>query len=507
MYYLIISLFCIFSLHSVEPSDQKIKTIYASLDPTSLAQHLSFYELYRNRPIGQQALKDAWQILAGKQIALSQHGQSIPFSVSVIDALIALVNKQNSQLPVLDDNDLIEIEKFSKRLNHNKIKGHSALTEEEVIQLNPDDIDLARGLFLSEMGPDVRRIRTYEALLDIMALQILARLPDNADPAEKIRQINTLIFDEMGFRFPPKSIHCQDIDLYSHLPSVLDSHRGVCLGVSVVYICIAQRLGLKMEMITPPGHIYVRYCDANQIINVETTARGIHLDSEHYLGIDTHSLQQRNVKEVIGLVHFNQAAVYWQQEDHEKARQAYLRAEPYLKHDCLLKELMGYTCLLSGRKEEGERLLWEVKDYVPDYAITKSTAAEDYFNGHADAESIKLIFARTEDQRSALVAQKNTLEAALKKFPLFRNGIIQLAMTWIKLHRYGEALEVLKKYDAIQSDDPEVNYYLAVLYEMRSDYPNAWHHLRQAEKIVHSKNHYPKTLKEFRRELLEECPE
>ena len=53
------------------------------------------------------------------------------------------------------------------------------------MKLAPEEIDLAHGLFLSEMGQNYPRIRTYEALLDIMALQILVRLPENATPEEK----------------------------------------------------------------------------------------------------------------------------------------------------------------------------------------------------------------------------------------------------------------------------------------------------------------------------------
>ena len=74
------------------------------------------------------------------------------------------------------------------------------------------------------------------------------------------------------FRFPPHSLYAKDIDVYTFLPSVLDSRRGVCLGVSILYLCLAQRLDLPLEAMTPPGHIYVRY---GEDLNIETTARGI----------------------------------------------------------------------------------------------------------------------------------------------------------------------------------------------------------------------------------------
>jgi hypothetical protein len=505
---LILLTFCSLNLCAHEPSDQKLQTLYNSLNPTSLSQHLAFYELYPHKPLGQRALNDAWQILGGKQFSPHFTNHPLAISDSVIRALIALINKQQDQeLKILDEKDLNEIDLFAKELSHKKLKGHYALSEEEVFQLAPEEIDLARGLFLSEMGPNYPRIRTYEALLDIMALQIVARLPQNASPEEKIREISFLVFEEMGFRFPPQSVFSQDLDIYSFLPSVLDSHRGVCLGVSILYICLAQRLDLKLEIITPPGHIYVRYRDRNKTINIETTARGIHLDSEHYLSIDTCSLQHRNIKETIGLAHFNHASIFWQQNNYEKAKQAYLRAQPYLKNDCLLKELLGYTYLLTENQIEGEKLLLEIKDHIPDYAITKSDIAEDYFNHQLDIECIKILFSKPEETRSSILTHKDKLEDAVKRFPKFRSGIIQIALSWIKLHRYGEALDTLKYYFALHRDDPEVNYYLAALYGVRCDYAQAWKHLRLAETIVHAQNHYPKALKEFRRELLKECPE
>ena len=197
-------------------------------------------------------------------------------------------------------------------------------------------------------------MQSYEAMIDLMALQILAKLPEKATPEIKIRAMNRFIFEEMGYRFPPHSIWAEDVDVYTFLPSVLDSRRGVCLGVSILYICLAQRLGINLEMITPPGHIYVRYNDGNKIINIETTARGINLESDTYLGIETRSLQQRNIKEVIGLAHFNQAAVFWHQNEYEKVLNSYRKAQPYLPNDLLLTEFIKSTRSLSVIKKKGK---------------------------------------------------------------------------------------------------------------------------------------------------------
>ena len=130
------------------------------------------------------------------------------------------------------------------------------------------------------MGSDEeawRKIRSYEAILDLMAMQVRARLGTTFRPEEVVKELNRYVFAEQEFRFPPHSTYAKDIDLYSFLPSVIETRRGVCLGVSILYLCLGQRLGVPLEIITPPGHIYVRYNDGTTITNIETTARGVHI--------------------------------------------------------------------------------------------------------------------------------------------------------------------------------------------------------------------------------------
>lgn len=506
-----LSILCYFSLpcQAIEPSQGKLKTLYNSLDPRSVAQHLAFYELYAQYPIGQQALTDAWQLLLGTSTTSPQvQAQTIPLSSSVIDSLVTLVNKpMDQETSLIKEEDLKTLLTLSQRLHHHTLKGHEVWSESEVLTLPLHEIDVARGLFLSQFGTDRIRIQSYEALIDLMALQILAKLSNNPTSEEKIIAINTFIFDEMGFRFPPHSLYAKDIDLYTFLPSVLDSRRGVCLGVSILYLCLAQRLALPIEMITPPGHIYVRYCSGEKVINIETTARGIHVDSEEYLSVNTRSLQKRTIKEVIGMAHFNQASVYWQNGDYKKALVAYQKAEPYMQDDPLLKELMGFILLLTGEQEKGDRLIREIKDITPDYALVKNTMAEDYLNGEIDAKGISVLFTKVDEDRQSILIKKAALEKTLEQYPRFRSGILSLAVTWLQLHRAGEALDLLERFQALDKSDPEVHYYLSVIYAQRRDYPKAWHHLREAEIIVKKYDYSPRTLKELRRELLSSSPE
>lgn len=506
-FFLLLCFSITFLLTAVEPSEKKIKALYNSLNPKSISQHLAFYEIYSTHPLGQQALRDASKLLSGGE-QWRYDNSTVDQSLSGFNAIIALINKATDQdPPSFNSNDLALIEKLSQRLSHHRLLGHKATTEEEVILLPIDEIDIARGIFLSQFGSNLAQVRLYEATIDLMALQILAQLPPQATPEIKIQVMNRFIFDEMHFRFPPHSEYAKDIDLYTFLPSVLDSHRGVCLGVSILYMCLAQRLDLPLEMITPPGHIYVRYHDGDKEINIETTARGVHVDSEEYLGINTRSLEQRNVKEVIGLAHVNQAAAFWRKDDYASALKAYQKATPYLPHDYLLKELKGYTYIALGEPEQGRFYLEQVKDFIPEHSIKKDSTPEDYLNGKVSSNGIKAIFKSVDEDRKSILEKKDFLEAVVKECPEFRSGLLQLAVTWLQLHRMGEALDILNRYHQLDAEDPEVNYYLTILYAQRFDYGRAWDHFHQLEKILHAKEYAPKLLKDVRRQLNQFSPE
>lgn len=495
--------------------ENKARVLYNSLNISSVSQHLAFYQLYPETSEGEKALKHVWYLLAPpeKKESQSQQTQALPDFFPATQAIINLVNKlSDEETQVLSDHELAAIDALAKHLPNRLLKGHRATSEKEVLALPPEEIDLARGLFLSKMGNDpeaLRKIRSYEAMIDLMALQILARIPMDASPEVKINEMNYFIFEEMGFRFPPHSLYAKDIDIYTFLPSVLDSRRGVCLGVSILYICLAQRLNLFLEMITPPGHIYVRHRDpdTNKIINIETTARGINMESEVYLSVSTRSLEQRDIKEVIGLAHFNEAAVYWQKEDHTGALQCYSEAKKYLPNDMLLKELMGYNYLIVGDTSKGWELLNQVKDHLPDHAVTKETLTEDLLNERVDATGIQALFMRVDENRKSILEKKAKIEEVLAKFPNFKTGYFALASIWLQLHRVGEALKVLEQYHILHPQDPTAEYYLAMIYADRLNYNKAWEHLQNAEAIVKTRNHNPKTLKELRKELNYFCPE
>ena len=183
-----------------------LQSLYTSLDPTSVAQHFAFYELYPDTLLGKTALRHAWDLL---------HGGQNPEMLPSIDLqpIIAFVNRlpDAENAPLLPEEQFKDHRKAGPTSEKPKLERIWNLGNQRTWNRSPaEEIDLARALFLSEMEqdtPDARlKVRSYEAHVDLMALQILARLSEKSTPKEKIRAINDYIFGEMRFRFPPHSL-------------------------------------------------------------------------------------------------------------------------------------------------------------------------------------------------------------------------------------------------------------------------------------------------------------
>ncbi len=500
-------LFLLLVVFSLEAAPKKVvasqeSSLLSSLDKNSVADHLALHKLYPDTPEGKEALRRAWKLLGGEQTPLALPPVEIGQMISLVTNS-GIKKEMHLTLPQIE-----AIEALSKNLAHTKLKGHRAKTRAEVLLLAPEEIDIARALLLFQFDDDElapQKVRAYEATIDLMALQIRARLKPESSAAEKIEQINHFIFHEMGFRFPPHSLYAKNIDAYTFLSSVLDSRRGVCLGVSILYMACAQRLDLKLESITPPGHIFLRYKNGDDLINIETTSRGIHMDSSLYLGLGTRELQVRNLKEVVGMAFVNEASVAWQNKDYLQSVALYEKAQPFLENDPLLNLLLGINYLFIDKKSEGKKLLKAVCGKTFPGEVAPDTIAEDFLRGKVDVEGIKRSFLHVEG-RDSILAKKMELEETLRRYPHFRMGLLQLSTCYLQLGRVREAQIPLQIYHKIDPTNPTVEYYLTLIALEQHDYNLAWKHLELTEKVTSKVDHHPAALKETHLTLLKLAP-
>ncbi|MCX5632717.1 MAG: tetratricopeptide repeat protein [Phycisphaerae bacterium] len=198
---------------------------------------------------------------------------------------------------------------------------------EKALQLNDDDIDLATAVLLvsKRWDPSIN-IDNYRGRIDEMAITVLDRLKGrspSANSRQTIEIINKLLFDELGFSPVDNADNPQDL----FLSSVLDSKKGYCLSLSILYLAIAERLELPVYGVVAPGHFFVRYADKNKPFNIETTQKGVSPPDEHYIKEfkipqdKPQAIYLRNLskKETIGCFFNNLANVYFDLNDIENA--------------------------------------------------------------------------------------------------------------------------------------------------------------------------------------------
>ncbi|OGN61980.1 MAG: hypothetical protein A3F40_03765 [Chlamydiae bacterium RIFCSPHIGHO2_12_FULL_27_8] len=491
----------------IEKNKKNIEKIFKTLDKKSALKNFAFYNLYPETKEGKLALKKAWEILGAEKV-------DNPHILPKIDInlMIDLVNKKSSIIPEdLTFEKLDFLSELGKNLKNRKLKGYNVWTLEEVRNLTVAEIDLSRALFLEDLGEAedaIYKIKYYEVILDLMTLQILAKLPDNFNDIDILNAMNEYIFHDLRFRYPPHSVDVAQIDKFTFLSSVMDSRRGVCLGVSTLYLVLSQRLGINLEIVTPPGHIFVRYKDSEgKITNIETTARGVNYPSEVYLGIDTKKLKMANIKEVVGHAFINQASLFWNKKDYETAINLYKKAKIYVINDNELNYFMGLNYLFLNKQEEAREILQNLKNYKDEYSTSKDTIIDDYLNNNTDAESIKKIFMSVDESRKSIIEKQKELSEVLKKYPKFRAGMMQLANTYLQLGREKEAFNILEKYFEIDREDPVLNYYLSAISFQRYDYLNSWKYFKNTKKILDKQNHNPHAMKELYNALKIKCPE
>lgn len=495
---------CVFAISSLLEAKKTPSTLFSPIDPLSLTQNMAFYELYPDTPEGEIAKERVWNILQISPIPLT----SLPsFN---LQALVSLISKQPfDPIEELSKEDLDALACLANNLPHKQLAGSQIWTWEELLATPDAEIDIGRGLLVAQFTQDPdcqRKIRQHEATLDVMALQIQARLPRPASAEEKILAINDFLFREMGFRYPPKTVDIKNIDLYSLLPSVLESRLGVCMGVSLLYLSLAQRLDLPLEIITPPGHIYVRYVQDGKVRNIETTAQGMDIPSERYLGMNTKKLLLCTYKGALANALVNQAGPFLRQGKYLEAFALYQKAHQLYPESKNTQRLLGLTAACLGNKKESRKYLSPLKNKLPPDHISSDYLVEDYLEGKISAKGISALLSCDSSTPHSVSKQKAHIEEILHSYPSFRAGLLYLAELQYDQQEWEQSIQTLLRYYALDKTHIEVLFSLAQLYLQVSDYPHAWDFLEQAKKIAAGAHHHPTALQELERMLVPLCP-
>ncbi len=171
----------------------------------------------------------------------------------------------------------------SYRLVNAGKQGLQAYTIDRVLRLHDDQIDVGTAaLLLSRQWSNEKSVYKYRLKLDGMAVDVLKRLEKKSirqADARAVAVINEYLYEELGFKSLDTADNPEDLFLHN----VIDTRRGYCLGLSVLYLAIGERIGLPLYGVVVPGHFFVRYDDGRSRFNIETTSMGRSAGDDHYI--------------------------------------------------------------------------------------------------------------------------------------------------------------------------------------------------------------------------------
>ncbi|MGE5294924.1 MAG: tetratricopeptide repeat protein [Solirubrobacterales bacterium] len=347
--------------------------------------------------------------------------------------------------------------------------GLSVTSLEQVLRLPDDQIDLATAtLISSEYWSDMVAGRSYLEQLDTMAREIHARLRQQKIPLDHraIPTINQYLFQELGFG---TISHANDPnDLFLH--SVMDRRQGYCLSLSILYLSIAERLGLDMYGVVVPGHFFVRYEKGRIRYNIETTSNGASPPDEHYRvkfnvpdnGRNNIYMKNLNKRQTLGCFFNNLGNVYSEIGDVDTAMLALERAvqiNPTLSES---RANLGNIYLQKNRTNEAIDQYRRALELNPGDPKTHNNLGNAYM-------AIDELNAAASSYRQALQLDPNFVDA-------YRN----MALLLTRQERYSQALSYLNQAVALNAGDAQLHNQVGELYYRMQEYDRGLESFRKA---------------------------
>ena len=350
--------------------------------------------------------------------------------------------------------------------------GLYARSIEQVLRLGEDEVDLATAaLIVSENWSDMVNGRRYLAELDNMALEIRERLRQNHIEANfrAIPVINEYLFKELGFTSLSEANDPNSLFLHT----VLDKKRGYCLSLSVLYLSLAERLGLDMYGVVVPGHFFVRYDDGKARFNIETTSSGGSGTDEQYIEKfnvpqgDSSSIYLKNLNKIqtLGCFFNNLGNSYDKIGDIDSALKAYKTAveiNPTLSES---RVNVGNIYLKKGRVADA------IKEYQAALRINPKDATTHNNLGNAYTEQGRFGYAVSEYQRT------------IGLDPNFIDAYRGLAIVYSKQQRFTHAISTLKRALVLAPKDANCYYQMGEVYNQSDEYDQAISYYNKALKI------------------------
>lgn len=154
----------------------------------------------------------------------------------------------------------------------------------------PDhSVDLfGAAMVIARLGNPTADANDYARRLDLVAEAARDYGGDTTDPERLAGAVDYQLFTILGFHGNGTDYNAPE---NSYLDQVIERRTGLPITLSLVYMEVAQRVGLRCDGVGYPGHFIVRAGDPEAPIFIDPFHQGARLDREELLaGLRSHQL-------------------------------------------------------------------------------------------------------------------------------------------------------------------------------------------------------------------------
>lgn len=271
-----------------------------------------------------------------------------------------------------------------------------ALPEEKI------DVGMAALIIAKEIYPYLD-IKAYSAKIDTLAANVRLLTKGSLDPDWRVRVLNTYLFRTEGFRYDKDDVYVTKRD-NRYLNGILDTKKGSCVTLPLLYLSVAQRLGYPVYAVSAPMHYFLRYADPKfKEQNIEATSGGGYNPDEEYIAVLQISktalksgayMRTMSHKEFLADL-LAQNATYWARKGDIKRSVRYLEKCNKLKPKSAdIVKVLGiayndYSIMAAESEAEAEEYRMKSERYIRkahEMGVT-SISNEDYVNVQTKAQA------------------------------------------------------------------------------------------------------------------------
>jgi len=191
-----------------------------------------------------------------------------------------------------------------------------------------EPIDLARAALAiaHEEYPELDEAR-YLRTMDEFAAQVMRALPAGALAERRVARLTSVLFHELGFSG-------NEADYYdprnSFLNEVVDRRTGIPITLSVLYMEVARRCGLRVDGVLFPGHFLCKVSldegelivdpfHRGQILGLPELKRRLETALGHEARLDRRVLRPARPREILSRMLQNLRSIYLNKRDLPRA--------------------------------------------------------------------------------------------------------------------------------------------------------------------------------------------